>query len=82
MAYSQLEPFGTDIEDQRMGMICASVLNAVLMVHSPKKGNIKWYQPADFIPEYGKEVKEPEIKKQTVDQMKDVLKAIAGVRND
>ena len=78
MVYYELEPFGTGIEDARMAMICTSVMNAMLMAHADPKKNPKWYQPEDFLPDYFGEKEEP--KKQTVEEMKDILKAIAGVK--
>lgn len=79
IAYAQLEPFGTGIEDQRTGIICACVMNAVLMAnHDPKKGKPKWYKPEDFIPDY---LSEPvEKKRQKVDDMKAIMQTIAGVK--
>jgi hypothetical protein len=80
IAYASIEPFGTGIDDQRMGMICSSIMNAMLMVHSDPKKKPKWYVPSDFIPDYLGEEEIVEDKKQTVDDMKQVLKAIAGVK--
>lgn len=77
IAYAELEPFGTGIEDQRMGMICSTIMNAFISVYSQSK-NPKWYAPNDFIPEYGKEQEVIEKKQQSVEEMKDVLMAIAG----
>ncbi len=77
IAYAELEPFGTGAENQRMGMICAAVLNAQLMVHSREK-NPKWYSPADFIYDPLKEQKEEPEQQQTVADMKEVLKMIVA----
>jgi hypothetical protein len=66
-----------------MGTICSTIVNALILVNSdPKKlKSIKWYQPSDFVPDYTEsETEEEEPKTQTVEQMKEVLKAIAGVK--
>lgn len=79
MAYAAIEPFGTALEDQRTGMICACILNAVLMAnYDPKKEKPKWFEPDDFIPNYFAEEKGK--KHQTIDEMKKIMQAIAGKR--
>jgi len=80
MAYFELEPFGTGIEDQRMALICATVLNGVLMANSDPKKKVKWFKPEDFVPDYFNEKQEEEKKPQTIEEQLQVLKAIAGVR--
>lgn len=47
MGFYNLEPWGTEIEDYRMGATCATIANA----HS-EKGN---FTPKNFIPKYGDE---------------------------
>ena len=61
-------------------MTCATILNAMLMVHSKEK-KPKWYTADDFIPKYGEEIqgKEQESKTQSVDEMKELLKQLAGI---
>ena len=49
------------------------------MVYSTKK-NPDWYKPSDFIPNYLEEEKEEKPKQQSLDDMKLILKAIAGVK--
>lgn len=82
IAYAGLEPFGTVVEDQRMGMVCASIMNSIIMAHhDPKKGTPKWYKPEDFIVDYLAEEQQQEKKpKQTIEDMKRVMQEIAGVK--
>ncbi len=46
IAYNNLDPFGNDREDLRMGILASSAVNVHL-----KNGRTR---PSDFIPEFGK----------------------------
>lgn len=50
MAYYRLEPWGTQVEDLRTGIVSATVANAN---RDPKKQR-KPYSPKDFMPQWDK----------------------------
>jgi hypothetical protein len=53
MAYFQYEPFGTEIEDFRSGIVAAAVVNS-----NSGKGS-KVYGPEEFAPSYRKAILNP-----------------------
>ena len=66
MAYYGLEPFGQEREALHAGIIAATVANA----NAGSKS--KTYQPADFMPDFGKD------KDQSADDMRAILNNMAG----
>ena len=46
MAFFELEPWGTEVEDWRAGLIASTVANAM----RDKKSRRKPYEPEDFMP--------------------------------
>ena len=74
-AYDRLEPIGTWREDYRLAYLCALLTNLTISVHG--KQGTKSTNPIDFMLEWdlGK-AKEP--KKQSLEEMKTVLKGIAS----
>jgi hypothetical protein len=68
-AFFKLEPFGTEMDNLRTGMICSTIMNAVTAIfHDSKKGKPHRYVPSDFFPD-GEE-KKP----QTAEEMAAKLK--------
>lgn len=49
MAFFSLEPWGTEVEDWRAGLIASTVANSY---RDPKRRR-KPYEPSDFMPRYG-----------------------------
>jgi hypothetical protein len=66
MAYAQLEPFGEERDDLRMGIVASTIANA-----NRGKGQ-KAYKPTDFIPDF-----EPETEEQA--QARLMAKAMAAL---
>lgn len=83
MVYAGLEPFGPEVDNERFGMVCSSILNGVLTIMGDPKKIKRWYEPSDFFPD---RIKEPDPQpkkkeKQSVEKMREVLKAIARGRS-
>lgn len=53
MAYFQFEPFGTDVEDLRSGILAATIVN----VNAGKSS--KTFKPEDFVPDRRKAILNP-----------------------
>jgi hypothetical protein len=77
-AYDRIDPIGTWREDFRMAYLSSLVTNLVISVHG-KKG-AKTTSPMDFMPDWGDE-KSKEPKKQSVEEMKEILLGIAKMQN-
>ena len=65
-AYYQLEPWGYDAENWRMGMVCSTVANAA--------GRKKPLKPSDFLP------RSPLRQRQSPEQMRNALAAVGEER--
>ena len=50
MAFFSLEPWGTEVEDWRAGLIAATIANA----NRDSKKRRRPYEPQDFMPKYEK----------------------------
>ena len=72
MAYWAIEPWGEVRADYRAGLICSSVFNSAGV---KRKGGGNWL-PSDFFELY--EAGKPK-KKQTGQQMLDLMKGLAGI---
>jgi len=75
-AYNKIEPFGEWRDDGRVAMLCSVISNLAIRVHA-KKGT-KMTSAADFMPQW---YEEKGVKKQSVEEMKEVLLAIAKKQN-
>ena len=75
-----MEPFGTEYNNFLWGTLCAVVAN-FSQVTVKENGKPKAFSPKDFIPDFITERKAPEEKKQTVEEMKTALMAIAQSAN-
>jgi hypothetical protein len=64
IAYYNVDPFGSEREDYRMGSICATVLNS-------QRAKGKVFQPSDFIVDFSKP------KQQSPEEIKAVLFGLA-----
>ena len=70
-----LQPSGSEIENIRFGMVCATIMNAMTAVFwDKKKGKPPQFKPLDFFPT----PQELEKKPQTVEDMAGKLKEIAN----
>lgn len=84
-AFDSLEPVGRLEErmEYMFGMVCAVITNNIAAIFSKKGSNQTTLTPADFIPKWG--VFPDEMKKehptQSVDEMKQILLAIAKTQN-
>jgi len=70
-AFYELEPFGRTAEDMRGGILASLLAN----IHRDPKKRSKPYLAMDFMPDYDGSRK-PAPKKQSVEQMREALKAI------
>ena len=71
MAYFSLEPWGTEVEDWRAGMIAATIAN----VNRDEKKRKKPFEPKDFIPQRAK----PPVEEQSPEEQAKILKMWARV---
>jgi len=76
-AYDRLDPIGTWREDFRLAYLSSLVTNLTISVHG-KKG-AKHTTPMDFMLDWTGTTKEP--KKQSVEEMKEILMAFAKRQN-
>jgi len=65
MAFFRLEPWGTEVEDLRAGIVAATVANAN---RDPKKQR-KPYRPQDFMPQWDRQRSE----EQTPEEQKRII---------
>jgi len=71
MAYFSLEPWGTEVEDWRAGLVASTVAN----VNRDEKKRKKPFEPKDFIPQRAK----PPVEEQSPEEQAKILKMWAGV---
>lgn len=71
MAYFSLEPWGTEVEDWRAGLVASTVAN----VNRDEKKRKKPFEPKDFIPQRVK----PPVEEQSPEEQAKILKMWAGV---
>lgn len=76
-AYDRIDPIGSWRDDFRMAMMCSLITNIARAVHS-KKG-VEMTTPEDFMPDWTGE--EKGMKKQSVEDMKQVFLSIASSVN-
>lgn len=67
MAYYELEPWGSEVEDQRAGIVSSTVAN----VNRDGKKRRKPYEAADFMPRHQRQVEE-----QSPDDQFEILKML------
>jgi hypothetical protein len=76
LAYDRLDPIGEYRNDSRFAIVCSTITNIARSIWG--KNGSKMTLISDFMPQY--EQKQINRKpKQSVEQMKDILKTIAGV---
>lgn len=75
LAYNELEPIGEWRGDFRIAILCSVIVNLAGAAWG-RKGKHKIATPADFMPDWGRRVIEPEVE-QSVEEMKQVVKSIA-----
>ena len=81
-AYDRIDPIGNWREDFRFAKLESLLVNIVnQLYHDPKKGKPKITNPIDFMPDWAGEDKFEEPKKQSVEEMKEVLMSIASSQN-
>jgi len=71
MVYFNLEPWGTEVEDWRAGMVASTIAN----VNRDEKKRKKPFEPKDFIPQRAK----PPVEEQSPEEQAKILKMWAGV---
>jgi hypothetical protein len=74
-AYDRLDPIGSRGDNMRMAIIASQMVNSFRAAYG--KEGIEMTTPEDYIPRFAEEDEEPEVKKQSVDEMKAQLLAIA-----
>lgn len=52
--YSQVEPFGEQRDDVRMGISTSNIINNIRACAPFRSGRVKMTKPGDFIPDYDK----------------------------
>lgn len=75
-AFNRLEPIGNWTDDFRFARLMSMIMNIVKSIWGKKGSSKKMSKPSDFMPDWEGKYKEP--KKQTVDQMKNILLGIAS----
>ena len=86
-AYDSLDPIGTFRADFRMAKLAATMTNLVLSIYSKKGDNIEFKTPVDFLPKWDSiiednlEREEVEPKKQSANEMRDILMRFAANHN-
>lgn len=68
MVYYELEPFGEEREDLRMGIICSTIANA------NRGKNSRAFKPQDFIPKFDKKRQTWQEQLQTVEVLNKLFK--------
>lgn len=71
MVYFNLEPWGTEVEDWRAGMVASTIAN----VNRDEKKRKKPFEPKDFIPQRAK----PPVEEQTWEEQAKILELWARV---
>ena len=81
-AFDRIDPIGKWREDFRFAKLESLLINIVnQLYHDPKKGKPAMTSPLDFMPDWSGEFKYQEPKKQSVEEMKEVLMSIASSQN-
>lgn len=78
-AYDKMDPMGDWRHDFRMAFLSSLINNIVTALYADKKKSVKYTTPKDFMPNWGGEGQTEE--KQSVDDMKAILLAIAKAQN-
>lgn len=84
LAYAAIEPFGAWVDDFRNAQLCALIVNLITQIFSSKESRAELHPVADFMPPWSDvfgERKQRQASSQTVDEMKQVLLAIAKVNS-
>jgi hypothetical protein len=77
-AYDQLEPIGVDRIEYGFAMLASVIMNIAISIFG--KRNTKQFLPTDFLPDWDGTRKVEPKKKQSVEEMKQILQAIAGMQ--
>ena len=73
-----MEPVGIDRIEYGFAMLAAVVMNIAISIFG--KRNTKQFLPIDFLPDWDGTRSEKVKKKQSVEEMKQILQAIAGLQ--
>lgn len=65
-----------------MAYMCSLIQNLVNALHTKKGVTPKLTTPLDFMPDWAGDLKKQQDKKQTVEEMKQLLKSFAKTHND
>ena len=80
-AYDRLDPIGTWREDFRVAQLLSMMLNIVNNIYAQKGHTPKNLTPLDFMPDWSGDGRYQEPKKQSVEEMKQVMLALASTQN-
>lgn len=81
-AYDRIDPVGSWRDDLRMASIESMMVNIVRMLYTKKGRSVELTQPLDFMPKFIEdEKKETTVKKQSPEEMKQFLLALARRQN-
>lgn len=80
-AYDRLDPIGTWTENFRLAYLSSLITNLALSIHGDKKKGYKFTSPLDFMINWDIEGNKVEPKKQSVEEMKQMLMSFAETQN-
>lgn len=78
-AYNTLDPIGTWRDDYRMAVLDSLLVNIVNKLYTEKGHKPVVTTPLDFMPKWNEE--EREVVQQSVEEMKQIMMAVAGAQN-
>jgi hypothetical protein len=80
IAYDRLDPIGKWRDELMFASLSSLIVNmAREILHDPKKGKPEHVNPDEFMIKWGEEGDVPEPKKQSAEEMVQILKSIARV---
>ena len=80
-AYDKMDPIGTWREDFRFGQLESIIINIVQQLYAEKGKTPKATSPLDFMPDWLGDRVAAEPKKQSVEEMKQIMMSIASSQN-
>jgi hypothetical protein len=78
-AYDKIDPIGTWRDDFRMANLMSHITNIVNALYATKGNQATMVNPMDFMPDWAGD--RPKVKKQSVEEMKEIFLAIAKDQN-
>ncbi len=77
----RIDPIGDWVNNFRLAYLSALITNLALSIHGDKKKGITYKSPMDFMINWDVDSMQVEPKKQSVEQMKEILLGIAKEQN-